>query len=226
MLSIVISSEIVQDIESISNTGSTHMAYFFFDFKDTRKQDPLGFLSSILVQLSNQSVSLCNILLEFYSAHQLERGSHRPGDRELMRCLEKMFKVPKEDPIFIIVDAVDECPDISGLQSLREKVLELIGKLVGFHLSNLRLCVTSRPEIDIRSVLEPLTSPTNRISLHDQDGQKKDITDYVRSVVHSDRKMIKWRDEDKTLVIKTLSERADGMYGSHSLLETHSDTLK
>jgi hypothetical protein len=137
-----------------------------------------------------------------------------------------MFKVPKEEPIYIIVDGLDECPDTSGLQSLREKVLELIEKLVGSHLSNLRLCVTSRPEIDIRSVLEPLTSPTNRISLHDQDGQKKDITDYVRSVVHSDRKMIKWRDEDKTLVIKTLSERADGMYGSHSLLETHSDTLK
>jgi len=218
------SSAIIQDIECISNTGLTHMAYFFFDFKDTRKQDPLGFLSSILVQLSNQSVSLCNILLEFYSAHQ--RGSQRPGDRELMQCLEKMFKVPRKEPIYVIIDAVDECPDTSGLQSLRETVLELLETLVGFHLSNLRICVTSRPEVDIRNVLEPLTSTTTRISLHDQDGQKKDIADYVHSVVYSDRKMMRWRDEDKMLVIKTLSERADGMYGSRSLLEAHSDTLK
>ena len=211
MLSIITSSAIIQDIGSISNTGSTHMAYFFFDFKDTRKQDPRAFLSSILVQLSNQSISLCNILLEFYSAHQ--HGSQPPGDRGLIQCLEKMFEVPKEELIYIIVDGVDECPDTSGLQSLREKVLELIEKLVGFHLSNLRLCVTSRPEIDIRNVLEPLTSSTNRVSLHDQDGQKKDIADYIHSVVHSDRKMMRWRDEDKMLVIKTLSERADGMYG-------------
>ena len=215
------SSAIIQDI---SNTRSTHMAYFFFDFKDTRKQDSRAFLSSLLVQFSNQSVSLRNIFLEFYSAHQ--RGSQKPGDRELMQCLEKMFKSPREEPIYVIVDAVDECPDTSGLQSLREKVLDLIEKLVGFHLSNLRLYITSRPEIDIRNVLEPLTSTINRISLHNQDGQKKDIANYVRSVVLSDRKMKSWRDEDKMLVIKTLSDKVDGMYGSRSLLATHSDTLK
>jgi hypothetical protein len=49
------------------------------------------------------------------------------------------------------------------------------------------------------------------MSLHDQDGQKKDIADYVSSVVRSDRKMMRWREKDKALVITTLSERADGM---------------
>jgi hypothetical protein len=29
--------------------------------------------------------------------------------------------------------------------------------------------------------------------------------------VHSDRRMRKWRDEDKELVIRTLPEKADGM---------------
>ena len=209
MLSIITSSAIIQNIEPISNNGSAHIAYFFFDFKDTRKQDPRAFLSSILVQLSNQSASLCNILLEFYSGHQ--QDSRQPGDKELMQCLEKMLKDPREEPFYVIVDAVDECPDTPGLQSLREKVLELIEKLVGLRLSKLRLCVTSRPEIDIRNVLELLTSATNRISLHDQDGQKKDIANYVHSVVYSDRKMMRWRDEDKMLVIETLSGKADGM---------------
>ncbi len=185
------------------------MVYFFFDFKDTGKQDARSFLSSILVQLSNRAVSFCDILLEFYSAHQ--RGSQQPGDGELMQCLEKMLRFPRKEPIYVIVDALDECPDPSGLQSTREKVLELVQTLVGFHLPNLRLCVTSRPEIDIRNVLEPLTSAKNRISLHDQGGQKKDIADYVRSVVYSDRKMMSWREKDKVLVIKTLLEKAGGM---------------
>jgi hypothetical protein len=71
--------------------------------------------------------------------------------------------------------------------------------------------VTGRPEVDIQEVLEPLTSL--RVSLHDQSGQKKDIEDYVRSVVYSDLEPImrRWRKEDKDIVIETLSERADGM---------------
>ena len=122
-----------------------------------------------------------------------------------------MLQLSREEPIYVIVDALDECPDTSGLQSSREKFLELVEELIGFHLPNLRLCITSRPEIDIRIVLEPLTSTSSRISLHDEDGQKKDIADYVRSVVYSDKKMMRWREKDKMLVIKTLSDKADGM---------------
>ena len=88
-------------------------------------------------------------------------------------------------------------------------MLELIEKLVKLNFPNLHLCVTSRPEVDIRASLEPLT--TMCISLHEQTGQKKDIEDYVKSVVYSDRNMRRWRDEDKTLVVETLTEKADGM---------------
>ena len=88
-------------------------------------------------------------------------------------------------------------------------------KLVDLCLPNLHICVTSRPEIDIRNVLEPLTS--RRVSLHDQSGQKEDIADYVRSVVYSKSEQImrRWRTEDKEFVIESLSERADGMYVEH-----------
>ena len=186
------------------------MAYFFFDFKDTGKQDARAFLSSVLVQLSSQSTSFSNILLEFYSAHQL--GSQQPGDSALIECLEKMLKFSSKVPIYVIVDALDECPDTSGLKSSREKVLELVEELVGLRLPNLRLCITSRPEIGIRNVLESLTLPSNRISLHDEHGQKKDIVDYISSVVYSDKKIMRWREKDKELVVKTLSDRAGGMY--------------
>ena len=99
------------------------MAYFFFDFKDTAKQDANAFLSSVLVQLSSQSDSLCNILLEFYSAHQC--GSEQPSDGALLQCLEKMLKVPSNLPFYLIVDALDECPDTSGVHSSHNKVLKV-----------------------------------------------------------------------------------------------------
>ena len=214
ILSTTTSSAIIQDIERISETGSAHLAYFFFDFKDTAKQDAHAFLSSVLIQLSSQSVSLSNILLAFYSAHQ--RGSQQPSDGALMQCLEKMLKVPSKVPLYLILDALDECPDTSGMQSSRERVLELVEELVGLHLSNLRICITSRPEVDIRNVLEPLTSKSNRLSLHDEDGQKKDIAEYISSVVYSDRKIMTWREKDKELVVKTLTDKVDGMYECRS----------
>jgi len=122
-----------------------------------------------------------------------------------------MLALPDQRPIYLIVDALDESPNTSGIPSPRERVLELVKELVELGLSNLRICITSRPEVDIRDVLEPLAS--RRVSLHDQSGQKKDIVEYVKSVVYSNSEAImkRWRTEDKDLVIQVLSERADGM---------------
>jgi len=120
-----------------------------------------------------------------------------------------MLKASGRVPTYLIIDALDECPNTTKLPPPREKVLELIEMLVRLNLPNMCLCVTSRPEVDIRGSLEPLT--TRCISLHDQSGQKKDIEDYVRSIVYSDRNMRRWRDEDKKLVVETLTEKADGM---------------
>ena len=109
------------------------------------------------------------------------------------------------------MDALDECSNASGIPSPRDRVLRLVKELVDLQISNLHICVTSRPEFDIRDVLEPLTS--RRVSLHDQSGQKQDIVDYVRSVVYSNSEsyMRRWKKDDKELVIETLAERADGM---------------
>jgi hypothetical protein len=81
--------------------------------------------------------------------------------------------------------------------------------LVDLGLPNLRICLTSRPEVDIKDILEPLES--HSISLHDEEGQKQDILDYIKSVVYSDTRMRRWRAEGKELVIDELSQKADGM---------------
>jgi len=120
-----------------------------------------------------------------------------------------MLSLSTQSSVFLVIDALDECPNNSGMRTPREEVLDLLQDLVDLHLSHLHICVTSRPEIDVRTALEPLTSL--HVSLHDQSGQTKDIIDYVSSVVYSDKKMQRWRDEEKSLVITVLSERADGM---------------
>ena len=191
----------------MSNGGSAFSAYFFFDFKDSTKQDSRALLSSLLVQLSDQSDIFCDALFTLYTAHQ--RGSEQPTDDSLARCLKDMLSIMGHPPIFLIVDALDECPNDLGIPSSREKVLELVNELVDLHHPNLRLCVTSRPEFDIRTTLETLA--THQLSLHDESGQKQDISDYVTHVVRSDKKMRRWRDDDRNIVIEKLTEKADGM---------------
>jgi hypothetical protein len=190
-------------------TGNASMAYFYFDFRDANKQGLRDLVLSLLNQLSARLGSRCDILSELYSAH--DEGKNQPSDGTLSSCLKNMLTLPDQRPTYLIIDALDESPNTSGIPSPRETVLQLLKELVDLSLPNLHICVTSRPEIDIRNVLEPLTS--RRVSLHDQSGQKKDIADYVRTVVYSDSEQImrRWKTEDKELVIKTLSDRADGM---------------
>ena len=191
------------------DAGQASMAYFYFDFRDIKKQDWRDLVPSLLTQLSSRSDLRCDILSRLYSDHN--NGAQQPSDDTLTRCLKDTLTLPGQYPTFLIVDALDECSNISGIPSPRKRVLQLVKELVDLHIPNLHICISSRPEVDIRDILEPLTP--RQVSLHDQSGQKKDIEDYVRSVVYSNSEPImrRWRKEDKELVIKTLSERADGM---------------
>jgi NACHT domain len=128
----------------------------------------------------------------------------KPAPSTLTKCLKDMLRLPGQPPIYIIIDAIDECPTSPETPSSREEVLGLIKELIDLRLPKVHLCAASRPDIDIQMVLEPLTSL--RISLHDEIGQKEDITNYIQSVVHSDENL---RKEDK-LVVDTLSDKADG----------------
>jgi len=184
------------------------LAYFYFDFRDVDKQKLHNLLPSLLIQLSAWSDPSCDILSQLYSSHG--RGAQKPSDRAMLECLKEMLTLEAQGPIYIILDALDECPVTSTVPpSPREEVLEFVDELVALHLSNVHICVTSRPEHDIRVVLEGLTE--HLVSLHDESGQQEDITNYVTSFVYSNRRMKRWREEDKNLVIKTISEKADGM---------------
>jgi hypothetical protein len=183
------------------------MAYFYFDFRDVDKQRLSNLLPSLLIQLSASSDPCCDILSRLYSAHKL--GVQKPNDRAMVECLKEMLTVEAQGPTYIIMDALDECPITSTIPSPREEVLDFLDELVGLHIPNVHICVTSRPEHDIQAVLRDLDLCA--VSLHDETGQQEDIVNYVTSFVQSDRKVRKWRQEDKELVIKILSEKADGM---------------
>jgi hypothetical protein len=201
------SSAIIEDIDTMRNSGLASLAFYYCDFREDQKKDRHGLLSSVLIQLCHQSNSYCDILSNFYLEHR--RGSQQPSDESLVRCLKDLLEMPGQAPVYLIVDALDECPNTFAMPSPREKVLMLLKELVESDLPNLHLCVTSRPETDIKAVLDPLTFRS--VSLHDEIGQIEAIDYYIKLAVNTDPKMRSWKAEDKQLVIDVLTKNADGM---------------
>ena len=204
-----ISSAIIEHLIILCQDGLAIVAYYYFDFRDDDKKHRRGLLSSLLLQFSSRLTPCFNILSRLYSSH--DAGKAQPSERSLVQCLKDMLMALSlpQLPTYIVLDAVDECPNTSGIPTPREQVLELVKDLIDLGLPNLHLCVTSRPEIDISTTLGPLAS--SRLSLHDQPGQKSDIDKYISAIVRSDTKMRRWREDDRKLVTETLSEKADGM---------------
>ncbi|KAN0141459.1 hypothetical protein V8E53_000704 [Lactarius tabidus] len=204
----VLSAAIIQHIMSLRDNGSASLAYFYFDFRDEQKQNVRKAVTSLLIQLSAYSLPCCDIIHRLFSAHG--KGTQQPSIGILIDCLKEMITVmAQQHPAFIVMDALDECPD-DGIPTPREQVLKLVKDLVSLQLPNLRICLSSCPEIGIQTILKPLA--VHAISLHDETGHNAVIASYVSAVVSSDARMRRWRDEDRSLVVEGLSERADGMF--------------
>src|SRR6266478_854163 len=158
------SSAVIEDIDAMRKAGLASLAFFYCDFREDQKKELRGLLSSLLVQLSHQSDSYYDILYNFYSEHA--KGQCSPSDGALAECLKDVLKLAGLASVYLIVDALDECPESSTVRSPRAKVLSFIEELFKSQIPNLRICVTSRPEVDIKDVLDPLIFGS--VSLHDE----------------------------------------------------------
>ncbi len=172
------------------------------------KRDFQGFLSSLLIQLCTRSHHGYAILLELFVAKA--EGSEQPSEGDLIKYLKKVLKLLSHGTVYIIVDALDETSN-TGMPSPRENVLGLIKELVDpRHLQgNIRLCITSRYEVNIRKDLEPLAF--HSLSFHDKADQREDINNYIKRVVETDEVMRAWRQDVKQRVFEFLSKNANGM---------------
>ena len=206
-LMLISSSTDIEDIRALQKSGLASLAFFYCDFREGQKKDIHELLSSLLVQLGGQSDIYSVTLFNFYAAH--DRGSQHPSDDELLECLKDMLKCSGQVTVYIVIDGLDECPTTTGIPSPHENVFGLVEDLVCLQIPNLQICVTSRPEADISDVFQPLTSRS--ISLHEENGQVRDIAEYVKSVIKEDRKLQRWNAKFKQLVIDVLTSKADGM---------------
>jgi hypothetical protein len=201
------SSTIIEHLDAMRKAGLASLAFFYCDFREDQKKELRGLLSSLIVQLCHQSESYCDVIFKFYSEHAM--GLRHPSDDALLGCLKDLLKLPGLAPVYLVVDGLDECLNTSAIPSPRSRVLNLLKDLIESEFPNLRICVTSRPEADIKDVLGHLIF--RRVSLHDQYEQRGDIKEYIESVINTHPTSRRWKAEHKQLVIDVLTKKADGM---------------
>ena len=91
---VIDSSSIIEDVQDMCRSGLAIFAIFYCDFRDTSKQNARNLLSSLLIQLCDQSDAFSQVLSPMHSIHG--DGSRQPSIVTLRECLEEYAQTPGE----------------------------------------------------------------------------------------------------------------------------------
>ncbi|KAJ7279580.1 hypothetical protein C8J57DRAFT_1502229 [Mycena rebaudengoi] len=200
----VISSTVIRKLlhdRPPSVHGTAAVGYFYFDFRDDKKQLVDTMLRSVVFQLSGQSLNPYAALDAQYG--KLSQGQTLPTTQDLLNILDELlweFRCT-----YIVLDALDECRD-TDLPSL----VELLSKLRMRTESSLHLLFTSQP----REIFAVAFKGIQRVVMESKTMQK-DIERFVSSEVQSRLQRLKHWDHWKpraTEIITKVVEKSNGMF--------------
>ncbi|KAK5651783.1 hypothetical protein OQA88_11650 [Cercophora sp. LCS_1] len=118
-----------------------HTVFYYFSFSDPAKQTVRNFLYSALLQLMQRRDSFLKSLAQLYD-------EYRVGEPPLARVVDVLESVlVSAGDVFMVLDALDECPLRGDERSL---LLSTLSQIIGWRVPGLRALVTSREEDDIQ----------------------------------------------------------------------------
>jgi hypothetical protein len=177
----ILSSTIIEDLLQHCHDDTCMVtAYFYFDFNDIQKQDPVLMLRSLLCQLLQRSVVLPkDIDALFSSCDDGQRQPSLPALLEVIRQAIQGFAC-----VYVVLDALDECTQ-------RLELMDVLKTVVGWQLDNLHLLITGRKERHIESSLENYIKEEDTLCLQ-RDVVDQDVQRYVQQRLRNDKGLAKW----------------------------------
>ncbi|KAJ5626764.1 hypothetical protein N7528_004191 [Penicillium herquei] len=151
----VLCSTIIQDIqEECEADDAKYLAYWYFEFGDNKTQSVNSMTRSLVRQLSRSP--LLPSVTKLCQEYEIKGGE--PGSKEINGLFNDMVSsVPGN--IYLIFDALDECPE-NGDSQERETLLRFLQDLLAQHRNKVHILATSRLEQDIKEELGPVVSST------------------------------------------------------------------
>ena len=195
----ILCSTIVEHVKNIcEQTLSLGYAYFYFDFKESAKQNVENLYRSLLAQFSAQQDSIPPEVQDLYEAAKTQ--SYAPKLEKIMRTLLAVLK--QFDRAYILIDALDECSE-------RVLLMQHIQNLVKVKARNWNLLLTSRREQDIETELEGTVTRNVGIQTGDT---SQDVRTLIRSRMRQDPRLRKRPSAVKEKIERALEDGACGMY--------------
>ena len=189
-------STVIDVLERDCEQDRIGLAYIYFVFNDAC-QTLVSLLGSLLQQLAMQSTTLLEEIKSCYERCTLHK--HPPTVEEIARLL--CLQVEKFEKVFIVIDALDECPDDDRI---REK---LLGRVRGL-LPIANLMVTSRQLPSIESTFK------NDLRLEIR-AQEQDLQRFVESQMDQEpilAALLEGHDVVRSSMKSTIVGKTNGMY--------------
>ena len=194
-------SSVVETLKTkLIETTTRGLAYFYCDYKDIATQQTLNIVKSLIKQAATQNDRSFKDLQVFIEGHK------RKGTLDSTISIEKMvdalLKMSSHyDHFYIVVDALDECPD-----DHRHEILNIL-RTISMKASNAHVIYTSREETDIKEAFANFKSVRTAANISDLELY---VSSEIQMRTSSGRLRIK-HSEAKGKIIDKLSHEADGM---------------
>jgi hypothetical protein len=197
----ILSSTIIENLlQHCRDAPGMATVYFYFDFKDTEKQNPDLMVRSLLYQLLQQCKTIPLSLDTLFASYGIGR---QPSLQALLKTLQRTMEGFNQ--IYIVLDALDEC-------NQRIELMSVLKIVAGWQNQDLHLLMTSRKEQDIESSMEDFLCAENYVYLQ-SDRVDTDIQLYVKHRLSYDKTLIKWGKE--TAVRQEIEARL--LEGAHGM---------
>ncbi|KAJ1322871.1 ankyrin repeat domain-containing protein 50 [Microdochium nivale] len=195
----ILSSRIIEHtIAHCSSVPDSGVAFFYFSYDDANKQTASSMLRTFILQLTSQSKGGGDILSAFHKQYE----STSPADNQLLECLHKL--VDKLSNVFIVVDALDECP----APEQRRDLLDILVEMADTMPKQLHLLMTSRMERDIEQTMDIIVQESVPLRNESVDA---DIALYVSKQLESNRRLQKWR-QHQGRIEEVFAEKAQSAF--------------
>lgn len=197
----VLCSTIIEHVQNIcanDEKPASFCIYYYFDFKDQKRQNLDGFIRSALVQICEQKTTIPRGVMDLYA-----EKSKKGRDPTLARLVEILLMLLKQsEKTYILLDALDESRE-------QREVLQLISRIKDESGCSANILITSRMERQIQTGLQHMR--TREIGLRGPQVHR-DIQTLVNRVLITDSVLSNRPVQLKKEIQQALVNGASGMY--------------
>ncbi|KAI9827636.1 MAG: hypothetical protein M1819_006925 [Sarea resinae] len=191
----VMTSLLIDYIESKNDTEDVGIAFMYFDFQDPKMQTASEIIASLVHQLAKRTKHLPRDLRDLYG--ELKDGLGQPQFNPLLAVLKSLCNNFKQT--YIILDALDEFGDLGEREIL-------LSSLIPLTQGSLKLLATSRPNhVDLKLQFDNVPQVEIR-------APEDDIRNYARERMGADQDFTRQITPSlEEQIINTVAQRASGM---------------